>query len=743
MKKANTRARSAFCSLMALSCALITAEARADEQTDAQAEAAPDDNAIIVTALKGNVGVQQAPVTVNIVDGEAIAQKGLTSVDQLTAVVPGIRINQAPGGLVNPVVRGLGSSPSNNSFEQTIGLFVDGIFAGHPRDYSAALFDLERVELLKGTQAAVVGKNTSVGALSLVTRKPTFTFGGDASYYHEFELGTDTVTAGVNAPLSDKVAVRLAGVFSDEGGWMKAVFGGPDQPATKRHAIRGTVRFQPTTDLDWTVSAQYSDQRTIGQYFRTGIDTLGRAAANALAAGDTSYVIRNRETRVSDRAGFTFHGLDGIGAKTNGTRFNSTLEYSLGSVTLSSITGYSEYTDKFIIDGSSSKNNPVLRAGYERNKSFSQELRVSTDETKQISLIAGGYYYNDKWFYEDSFDFTGPPVTAIGGAFNSSIDQKTETLSAFGQVTFKPTENVVLSASARFEHFKKSADYSKRTVTRPGGLTAAVYGAYAAFSRKKSDDFFDYALQAQYFITPDVNVYASYSTGTKGFGYVGTPTSPGGVVTNPFFDTEESRTVEAGLKANFAGNSHFNLAFFDTKIKNYQIGINLGTNFLIRNDQIRSRGVEAGVELRMIEGLTASLNATYADVKKLPPLPATPSIARLPFAPRWSGLASLDYARPVSDDLTLKTNVSAEFRSSQQLSDVPTFPIPSVPGRVRTDARIGVEYAPAQLEVALVARNIFDVYALAYGFNQFGATGAAQVSEEMPRTIGVQASIRF
>lgn len=713
-------------------------------ETQQERNSAMSDGEIIVTALKGGVSAQKVPVTVNIVSGDAIVSKGLTSVEQLTAAVPGVRINQAPGGLVNPVVRGLGSSPSNNSFEQTVGLFIDGIFAGHPRDYSAALFDLDRVELLKGTQSAVVGKNTSVGALTLVTRKPDFEFGAEGSYYHEFELGTDTLNAAINVPLSDSFAIRLAGLYSNEGGWMRSAFGGKDTPSVERTAVRLTARYSPNVDLDWTMSFQYADMSLDGQFFRTGIDTLGNSRRNAVLGGDTGYALERFTSRNTFRTGFSYRGLDRIGGENDGIRLNSTLNYSFGDITLTSVTGYSEYDDIFIIDAADMVNSPVLRAGFETDKAFSQELRLATDPSKPFSLLVGGYYYHDKWTYEDLFDFNGAQMTApsLGGAFQSSYRQTTETFSLFGQLLYKFSDRFQVSGSARAERFNKDGDYSARTIQRPGGLTIAVYGAYPAFSRTGGKSYFDYSLQGQYFITPDTNVYASYSTGTKGFGFVATPTSPGGVVTDPFFDTENSRTIEGGIKSNFAPGSSINFAVFDTRLRDYQIGVNLGTRFVIRNDQVRSRGAEAQVNLQIIDGLRASMTATYADVKKIGTLPAN-SIRGLPFAPKWSGIANLAYETGLTSELRLKSDVTAEFRSSQALSDATTFPLPRVPGRVRTDIRLGVEHEPSGVEVALIVRNLFDVYALNYGFNQAGASGAAQVAEEMPRTIGVQASFRF
>lgn len=702
---------------------------------------------VVVTALKADVSVQDAPTTVNVVSGDMIQSQGITAVEQLTSAVPGLRINQAPGGTINPVVRGLGSSPSNNSFEQTIGLFVDGIFAGHPREYSSALFDIERVELLKGTQAAVVGKNTSVGAISLVTAKPDLSKpSANVSYFHEFELGGDTADAAFNLPVNEQLGLRLAAMGSEEDGWVKNVLNGnKEEPSTKRYASRLSLRFRPSDSLDWTVYGQYSRSELDGQLFHFGYDALGNGARAAANGGDTGFVIRRYESRWSPRpGGFDAYGFSEPGSETDAAKFNSTLEYDFGAGAITSITGYGRYTDTYLIDASALVNNPVLRGGREKDETFSQELRYASSWDGSFNLLTGVYYYWDEWEYGDQSDFNGAQLVAppLGGAFRQTYTQTTETASAFAQGTYDVTNSFKVIGGVRFEHFAKEGDFTARTIIRPGGLTAVVYGAYPAFKRDDSENYFDYSVQLQYFITPDINTYASFATGTKGFGYVATPTAPGGVLTDPFYKTEESKTTEVGLKASLGGTANLNVALFNTEIKDYQIGINLGSQFLIRNDQIRSRGVEASFDVMVVEGLTASLVTTYADVEKQDPKPAN-SISSLPFSPKWSGMARLAYTTPFGNALRFKGDISAEFRSEQYLSDVGDFVYPPSEGRAIVDLRLALAHESAGWEIAAVGRNILDEYTVGYAFNSFGTAGGIQIAEERPRTVGLQVSYKF
>lgn len=730
---------------IALGAALPAADVYAQSATPAKTTATAESplEEVVVTALKANVSVQDAPTTVNVVPGELIESRGITAVEQLTSAVPGVRINQAPGGLINPVVRGLGSSPSNNSFEQTVGLFVDGMFAGHPREYSSALFDVERVELLKGTQASVVGKNTSVGAISVVTKKPAFEFGGNASYFHEFELGGYMANAALNVPFNDRLALRVAALVSDEDGWIRNVLQCDDEPHVERRAARATLRYRPSDSLDWTLSAQYTESDMDGQLFKYGFDALGNGPIVAARGGDTGFVIRRYETRWTPRPGFSYLGFSQPGSETDGSKFNSTVDWQLGSGTLTFITGYGEYTDTMMIDASALALSPVIRIAHEEDETFSQEVRYATEWSGPFNLIAGVYYYWDEWKYDDMLDFQGSQLVAppLGGAVRTTYTQETETASAFAQGTYDLTEKLKLIGGIRFEDFAKDASYGPRTILRPGSITAAVYGAYPAFERDNSDEFFDWSVQAQYFITPGINTYVSFATGTKGFGFVAVPTSPGGVVTDPFYKTEESKTAELGVKADLGSRGTLNVALFNTEIKDYQIGINLGTRFLIRNDQIRSRGVELNLNMEVFEGLKASLVATYADVEKQPPLPAN-SIPTLPFAPKWSGIAGLSYSTPFGNALRFTGDITAEFRSRQYLNDVGNFVMPPSKERAITDVRLAVERETG-LEVAVIARNVFDTYTVNYAFNTFGATGGVQIAEERPRTVGVQVAYRF
>ncbi len=736
----------------------FAAESPAPDKTSA-AEPVPED--IVVTALKSGQNVRTAPVTVNVQTGEQLQKLSITSVEQLTMALPGVRIQQAPQGVINTTVRGLGSSPSSNTFDQTVGFFVDGIYAGHGREYAAALFDVDRIELLKGTQSAVVGKATSVGALALVTKRPAFEDSGQLSAYREFNLGTTTLNGVANIKLSDSFAVRIAGLSSDEGGWIHNELTDQEWPRTRRDAVRLSARYRPNDQFDWTVYGQYSKIRMDGQYFRYGLDATptGLAAATAAFRGDRNFSVAPFEIRSSPRSGdannplFNFYGLTNPGQRQRMGRAFSSAAYSTDAFTVTALTGYTQYTDYNVIDGLGLAQMPRAAGSHEHDNQFSQELRIATNSDGPLSAVGGIYYWHDKWTVRPFTDqtlsaATGATGNAIG-AFTRGYRQKTDSKSAFGQVSWTPVEAFHLTGGLRYEHYQKSGAYDGVQILRnPVGSTLFLTQQvpFAPFNVSHSANFFDYSGQAQYFLQPNLNVYVSYATGSKGFGYQSSPTSgvPGNTrfIENPYFAPELSHTTEAGLKWSLGARGRFNLAAFETKIKNYQFAYRDGVSnsFKVRSDQIRSRGVEIGAAYQLLDSLSASLTATYADVDKT--VPVVGSISTLPLAPKWSGIGELAYRRPIGSEFVFQTLATFEFRGRQYLTDVLSSPILSDAGRVRTDIRIGLEYEPRSTEVALIIRNLTDKKGLIYSYASSIVPGSI-VADEMPRTIAVQVRTKF
>ena len=715
----------------ALACVPAAAWGQDAPPRDSDAKQETTSEEIIVTALKRDISLQQVPTTVSVIGGSALQAANVTSVEQLTTAVPGVRIQNAPAGLVNPTMRGLGSSPSNNSFEQTIGLFADGMFLGHPRDYSAALFDVDRIEILKGTQAAVLGKNTSVGAISLVTKKPKDTFGFEGSYTHEFFQGSDILDGALNVPLGKTLALRVAGQLTRIDGWIDNRLIGRDEPSTKTNAIRATLAWTPTDNLKWTVSGQYSDYKLTGQPFYAAVDQLGRLAATSALYGDPNFLAAtNDRTHATGRAGDR-----GLGIDNDGQRYVSTIELGLGEYTVTALTGYSKYKDFQMVSLTGTVNNPGLRSGNESDHAFSQELRIASPDRGAFSWLAGGYYYNDKWKFDDTFDVIPMAGTPVTGAFRTYYRQKTETISFFGQGTLRPIDRLTIVGGLRYDHANKSGSY-RRDILRPGLLTTVLFTPFAPATLRRKEEFVDWSASVQYEIMSRTMLYASYATGSKGGGFQTDPT----VLSAAEFKDEHAKTIEVGAKIGFAPGSHLNLAFYNTEVNDYQIAFFTGTSFVVRNDDIRSRGVEAELAWAITDGLSLSGNVTYADAKKTKAVAG--AIPGLVFAPKWSGVGKLSYESRERQGLRFIGDAIVEFRSKEALNDAASFVIPSSPGYAKLNLRLGVRNENLGLEVALVGKNLTGKRVVNYAFPAFLQTGGALVATDPPRTVGLQLSIK-
>lgn len=716
--------------------------ATAAEAQDVTTEAAPpivsDD--IVVTALKRSVSVQDVPVTVALISGEAIARANITSALDLAAITPGVAIQLSPAGFPVASMRGIGSNPSNQSFDQSVALFVDGVFAPRGRDYASSLFDIADIQVIKGGQSAVLGKNTTIGALALSTRRPDDEYGFDFSYSHEFELGWDTFDAAANIPLTSTLAVRLAGRAADLDGWQHNDLLDRDTPNTKTRAGRISLRWQPTDDLDWNVSYQNETYRLKGQVLYAGGDALGVLAGLARAAGDPNFTAAfNDHYRASGRPGFP----DDV-VSNDSERAISNLSYTFaGDYTLTALTGYLHSTGGFVSNFNAIINGPIYftsdRVG---GTTFSQEVRLTTPRLGMFDLIVGGLYYHDKVGINFGADAVAP--TPLTGAENTTFDQTTESWAGFAAVTAHITDNLTLNGGLRYTMEDRSADYT-RTVIRPGPLVFALFRPFAPTTLERSSNNLDGSASLQYRFSPDAMAYVSYGRGTKSGGFANHPNDPHALRADGTraaeFDDEVAKTFELGAKFGRGSGTHLNLAFFHIDLNGLQTSFFSGANFVVSNADARSRGAELDAVLQVSDALRFSLNATYADAVNKNPTPT--SRRRLTRAPKWSGIAGVTYSQAIMNDWQLTADATAEFRTKVYHQENPMSPVPPSGGYAKLGLRLAVNDPASGIEVAVIGRNLTDEQVANFGTGAFPALpGAYLASSDAPRTIALQFAIR-
>lgn len=682
---------------------------------------------IVVTALKRSTLLEKTPIAINVISGDTLAREGITQIGGLGAKVPSVTLSESPGGLTGVSVRGVGTSASSQAFEQSVGLFLDGVYHPRARQYRDALFDVEQIEVIKGAQGVLFGKNTSVGAISVRTRDPHFALGGDLQGTYETRFDSYTLQGGIDIPVGPTAALRVAGLYEDEGGWVRNVTKGRDEPATKRLTGRITFKAEATPDFTVTIKAQLGRLRTRGDAFDYLIVTNPAAlvAAGVLDGGGDP----RRKYESSGSFGDSFdsqHGGDG----------SITLAYDAGGVIFTSLTGYSAYSYANGFDSDSSPNFLVYQRFDETFDQFTQEFRASTDGSGPVQVTAGLFYLdqNDRFVSTVSFNNFR---NALTGTRVQRFVQEEQTYSAFGQTIWTIAGGLKATFGGRFSRDRKGGDYRK-TIGPVGGVTplSAAFPFYAPpgdIRQTLRDDSVDYAATLSYDLTDRAVAYASVGRGTKSGGFnnsalvgIQTPT--------PFaVAPEEATTYEVGVKGRFVDNRvYVSIAAWRTDIDAFQDAYydSLRSAFIVRSLDAKTRGVEGEIRATATDWLTLFANASYLPTARL----ATGE--RMQRAPEFTSLLGGQIGVPIGNDL--KLGLTGQWNhSTTSLNQAPSAPGQNDTGGFDLfDARLSLAIQPAKLELFVAGANLSDERYRAFSFA--GTLGAGTVGTfNRPRTVTV------
>ena len=683
---------------------------------------------IVVTAQKRAQSLQDVPVTVNALSEENLTDFGVDDLFEVADLVPGMVFSRAPDDGLALTLRGLGTPARTQSFDQSVALFLDGMFMGKGRMYSAAFFDVQRMEVIKGTQSTLLGKNTSLGAISIVTQKPGDVFGGNVRLRTEVENGGWGFDSALDIPVSDDFAVRAAIHKTDENGWVKNILTGQDVPADEETGLRLTGVYTPSDELSATFIYQYSDSVRSGNGFQF-VDYGGYLDPLIDTFGETVLDDTKSAFCVECPGGESHHD-------TEVDSFSATFDYQFNDLTLTSVTSFADYEIKFFDDfdfgnAVDEVNFAILNPGeislystyFERDEEysqFSQEFRIASPEENDIAYMAGLFYFTSEWESSEQQNFSTPnfPPPAIGdltqqafnGPFTNNFDQDTETVSVFGQVTVNHSDRLRTSVGLRYTDEQKDANFARvqgdyatlwNTVLNP------PFDAPLSFD----DSFVNGNLNIQYDATDNTMIYASYGLGSKTGGFaesaeVGSAdpslsVDDGGSLVK----TETAQTIELGAKMSLAGGAaNLNIALFKTEIEDFQetsfqvLGPATAF-FLTRNIDAESQGIEidgqwqATDELRWVGGFTHA-DATNAD-----------DGTDLAQAPKLTGNLGFVYEKSVGSDLLFTTQGFARYRDEMVSQINETFPSDSLS---TFDLTFSLSDYEGNWELSLIGTNITD-----------------------------------
>lgn len=721
-----------------------------DEESTLGSPAAPtarNDAEIVVTARKRSESAQKVPITLSVISGTQLQEQNLTSVQSLQQVTAGLTIRTTPKNYLNLTLRGLGTGSATDVFEQSVAAFVDGTYAGRAPQFNAALFDFDRIEIIRGAQASLLSKNTSLGALSLTTRKPGDAFSFNIVGTHEFELGSYQLDAGMDIPLADNLKVRIAGKYGDQHGWTRNPVNNQDVPRTKNYGGRITLVYEPTDSLDITLAYSRFRSNTIGLPLEYFADPTGQVRSLAVLAGDTQFELNSdRRATVGSIYGPDYD-------RTTGDRAIATINYDLGGHTLTSVTSYSHYKEDRYFDADHIVGNYVDGFYFTGNRQWQQEVRLtSPTDSGALDYVVGASYFYEVWRYRENVisQCVGCSPTQLAnfptqGGYVTTDRQTTRDLAAFAQANLRLTETVGLSAGIRYTNGRRAATLM-RVTTIPGSVTAVLAPPFPETTLRRRENNVDGSIGVNYSPTSSLLLYASVSRGTKAGGFINAPTNPstpvGAAATE--YGNETATTYEVGSKWTLPRGGRLNIALFNTDVSDFQQTVFINPRFVVTSRDLRSRGVEVQASYQIAGPLRFDGSVTYADTIR-----TKTGGLHAQGAPKWSGNASFNLEQPVSEVTTFTGNIGVEFRSSIFLTDeeqtlgyTPTTVVPKGQGYAYLNARVGIRNEQGW-EIALIGKNLTNNYVFDYSTPAPSIGRASYVNPNMPRTVALQLMFKY
>ena len=673
----------------------------------AEAAAATAGDEIVVVARRREERLVDVPIAVSALSAEQLSKSQALDVSGIQGTVPNVNLVQGRGTSTNAniFIRGIGQPDALQTFDPAVGIYVDGVYISRIQGALFNLFDVERMEVLRGPQGTLYGKNTIGGAVNIVSRKPDlndFRASGSVTYgsYDQW-----LVNGYLSAPLvTDRVALSVAGVYDKRDGLVTDPVTGREFNDRDTLAGRAILRLAATDDLELTLAADYTRIRTA--------PTLGQATAPLIA---TSFTTGTRVLSPAYPLGrrFRYEARTSLapdqGQELDHAGIALTANWNLGGgLTLTSISAFRDLnSDAYIdIDATQLELGDVF-VGV-RQQQFSQELQLKYESDK-LNGVFGLYYLREdvtshqEAYADDLFELT--PATKFTFTRFIDDDQRLDSYAAYGQLTYDFNDMISLTGGLRYTRETKRYDRFTRTASNLAALNNLTFrfpdNLPAPFNTTNEVTFDAWTPSATLSIKPsrDTLLYASASRGFKSGGFNGRVNSlndvteivNGTAVVRPFFEPETVWTYEAGAKGTFLGGRvSVSGAAFYSDYKNFQARVGAGNNTgaaggalpVLNAGKLRIWGLESEIAVRpvpqwSIRSSFGYLNAKYLefdDARRAPAAsfscnPTGQAIVCKPaFAPPITYSLASDYAIPLGDAGSLTLGGDVRFVDQQFLS---------------------------------------------------------------------------
>jgi iron complex outermembrane receptor protein len=636
---------------------------------------------IVVTATKRAESLSDVSLSVAVLDGKKLADAGIENADGIGRYIPNTQID-SNGRTSSVVIRGLGSG-NNRGFESSVGLFIDGVYYGRDTYLQNAYFDLERIEVVRGPQGSLFGKNTIAGAINITTASPEDEFGG-------FVKGTfgdfnkQQFEGAVSLPLTDTVGLRLSVQDSQRDGYVENSGGGADGSARDTTLGRAKLQFAPYDNFDGTFTIEWAETQLTQNNWELHSDGSPLAPSPINLGGNLTAlrVFQLFDPQADNALNFKSSTNEDSTVANQSMLTAGTFNLQLGDATLTYVTGYSDLEVSSTDDLDFAPYPLLTQHGRETYSQWNHELRLTSPTGGKVDYIAGLYYFSADYttgteLVADGFSLlqATTPLVALGilpqplglpllSTRTQSLDQDSNTFSAFGQLTWRIADNLRLIGGLRYAKEDKAANnFLQDLDSGQIPLAAAIpIRAYSVATSRTEEDLLP-SLAVEYNFNNDVLLYASYTEGVKSGGFNPSATSSN----NLEYAGETARGVEAGFKGRVLDEAaSLNVTVFHTDFEDLQVSNFNGTSFVVGNAAAATvQGVEAEFSWLILENLQvdtsfALLDAQYDDFPNAPCTAlAQATIATcatagtnlagedLLRAPAWSANLGINYGLPL------------------------------------------------------------------------------------------------
>jgi len=777
----------------ALSIVIAFAATPATAQTTPQREQAQTDDTggvpdIVVTAQKRTERLQDTPISITAVTGETLADRGSGTIASLGNMTPNLVYNTtapvsgASSGAV-VFIRGVGQTDFQLTTDPGVGTYLDGVYVARSVGGVLDVVDVERVEVLRGPQGTLFGRNTIGGAISIISRKP----GNERSFSGALTLGSrDRVDArvSVDLPLSDGLGFNIVGSSKRQNGYVHGLLDDRDLGDVNRQSVRATLVYDRTGPFRATFAADYThiDEQNAASKL-VGISSLPPGSTTR-----TDFVF-NRKTRQVDTVNVSvppgspslvwlYNNADvpvlGVtpydgrwitpnldttfATGPNGTHLNiwgvaGTLEYDLGGQTLKSITAYRRTSGSFNrdADGSPAAVTHGQNFDYDQ-KQFSQELQITGRALDRRLNYAFGVYYFD----ESGNDLLTVTVPAAFGLVRNFTYVDNKSYAAYAQATIKVTPTLGVTGGVRYTKDEKGY----RVPVGGGAIVngfAAVFGPagtvtpfFAPGSYKRSFENTSFRAGIDWKPVSTLLLYASYSEGFKSGGFNTRYLAP--VPSAISYNPELLTTYEAGAKVDlFDRKLRVNTAAFHSKYNDIQLTVyDQGAPITRNGGSAEINGIEVEITAVPVRNLTLSGALGYLDAKytRVPVLnPAIASDQQITLAtklaktPEWTANARAEYRLPVADG----TDIVAAgdwFYTSTVENDAVNSKFLRQPSYSLFNASLGLDFAHGQYSITAFVNNISNKRVIESGDSNY-SIGFHEANFNRPREGGITFKARF